>query len=175
MAAIANKNETLFCGSTLIGDQWVVTASHCLFKKADGTDPRKADELRIILGEHDINSTTESNITRKTVLVSKIITHEDYNAEESVHDVALLKLAEPVDLNVYTPACVAKAGDIFVGKNASVYGEKKNMLSIIDQYFKVGERLVLEEFFPINCKRLKFQLSLQKFASWRWIRLQKCV
>jgi len=122
MAAIADENENFFCGSTLIGAQWVVTASHCMFKENDGTDPWTASELTIVLGEHDIASTTESVIPRKTVLVSKIITHENYDADSSDKDVALLKLAEPVDLTVYTPACVAQTGDTFVGKNAWVYG-----------------------------------------------------
>ena len=167
MAAVADENENFFCGSTLIGAQWVVTASHCMFKENDGTDPWTASELTIVLGEHDIASTTESVIPRKTVLVSKIITHENYDADSSDNDVALLKLAEPVDLTVYTPACVAQTGDNFVGKNAWVYGEESNVLTDNDKYLKVGEELLLEELFLINCWRLKFQLSLQKNVSWQ--------
>eukprot|EP00092_Neocalanus_flemingeri_P050258 GFUD01058038.1.p1 GENE.GFUD01058038.1~~GFUD01058038.1.p1 ORF type:complete len:320 (-),score=88.45 GFUD01058038.1:258-1112(-) len=115
MAAIADELESFFCGGTLIGDRWVVTASHCLLTSV-------ASELRIILGDHDTAVTTESVIPRKTVLVSKIITHEDYDDDSKSNDIALLQLAEAVDLNVYTPACVAKTGDSFVGKNAWVYG-----------------------------------------------------
>jgi len=122
MAALADEEENFFCGSTLIGNQWVVTASHCLFKNQDGTDPQTEDELRIVLGEHNIGATTESKIPRKVVRVSKIITHESYDADKSSNDVALLKLAEPVDLNVYTPACIAHSGENFVGNNAWVYG-----------------------------------------------------
>merc|ERR1719500_2691790 len=78
--------------------------------------------MSIVLGEHDTADTSESTIPRKTVRVSKIIKHDEYKPDNSDNDVALIKLAESVDLNVYTPACVANTGDSFVGKNAWVYG-----------------------------------------------------
>ena len=70
-------------------------ASHCLF---NGTDPQTKDELRIVLGEHNIVSTMESEIQRKVVRIFKIITHKVSDVDKSSNDVALLKLAEPVDL-----------------------------------------------------------------------------
>ena len=132
MAALAETqsgDEHFFCAGTLISDQWVVTASHCLFKNWDGTDPLVSNELSIVLGEHDKADTSESKIPRKSVRVSKIITHENYHASNCDNDVALIKLADSVDLNVYTPACVANTGDNFVGKNAWVYGENKARVS----------------------------------------------
>jgi len=123
MSALAYaETGSFFCGGTLIGDRWVVTASHCLFRNPDGTDPLVAEDLNVVLGEHDTADDNESLIPRKSVKVSRIIKHENYNAENSDNDVALLKLSEPVDLNVYTPACVARSGDTFIGQNAWVYG-----------------------------------------------------
>merc|ERR1719347_1373305 len=123
MSALAYaETGSFFCGGTLIGDRWVVTASHCLFRNPDGTDPLVAEDLDVVLGEHDTADDNESLIPRKSVKVSRIIKHENYNAENSDDDVALLKLSEPVDLNVYTPACVARSGDSFIGQNAWLYG-----------------------------------------------------
>ena len=39
------------------------------------------------------------------------------------NDLALLKLAEEVDLSVHTPACLPDPGRDFTGKVGTVYGE----------------------------------------------------
>ena len=50
--------------------------------------------------------------------------HEDYNNPNQLsNDIALLKLAESVDLNMYTPACMAAKDADFTGKNGRVYGK----------------------------------------------------
>ena len=49
------------------------------------------------------------------------IVHESYKSPfTSSNDIALLKLAEAVDLNIYTPACLPAPNTDYTG---SVYGE----------------------------------------------------
>ena len=54
--------------------------------------------------------------------------HENFfmdTVDDLNNDIAIIELAEEVDLSIYTPACLAKTSDTttFDGKNAWVYGE----------------------------------------------------
>ena len=57
--------------------------------------------------------------------VTSFIKHESFNLTSLDNDIALIELAEEVDLTTYTPACLAKTSDTatFDGKNATAYGE----------------------------------------------------
>ena len=61
------------------------------------------------------------------------IVHKNYHRpKRNSNDIALLKLAEDVDLNTYTPACLAPIGADYTGQNGRVYGKAKgSLLSII--------------------------------------------
>ena len=60
-----------------------------------------------------------------TIDVISLTNHEDYIFVTRGNDIAILELAEEVDLTTYTPACMAKTSDTttFDGKNAWAYGE----------------------------------------------------
>ena len=45
-----------------------------------------------------------------------IIPHSVYCPFSGFNDIALLKLSQPVDLNIYTPACLPEKGDDFTGE-----------------------------------------------------------
>ena len=67
----------------------------------------------------------EGSLTEMTIDVTKYTNHENYNRTNFDNDIALIELAEEVDLTTYTPACLAKTSDTatFDGKNATAYGE----------------------------------------------------
>ena len=60
---------------------------------------------------------------RKEVSVS-VIVHPGYDSANANNDIALLKLAEEVDLSIHTPACLPASSADYVGQTAKVYGGK---------------------------------------------------
>ena len=133
------------CGGTLIASKYVVTAAHCLFRRGI---PRKEDDYVVRLGDHNMNRTGETQMPEKTIKIKRVFTHEDYKFKYQKNDIALLELAEEVDLNVYTPACIAKASDgTFEGMNAQVYGwgTTKWRGNLSDVLLEVNVRVVSNE------------------------------
>ena len=70
----------------------------------------------------------EGSLTEMTIDVTKYTNHENYNDNSIIpdNDIAIIELAEEVDLAIYTPACLAKTSDTttFDGQNAWAYGKK---------------------------------------------------
>ena len=89
--------------------------------------------VQIRLGDHDLASTGEGSLTELTIDVTSITNHENYDSSTTDNDIAIIELAQEVDLTIYTPACLAKTSDTttFDGKNAWVYGETVILLSPI--------------------------------------------
>uniref|UniRef100_A0A8C3V0C2 Peptidase S1 domain-containing protein n=1 Tax=Catharus ustulatus TaxID=91951 RepID=A0A8C3V0C2_CATUS len=103
-----------FCGATIIGDRWLLSAAHCF----NETVP---EEIEAYVGTTSLNGTDENAVK---VNVTRVISHPLFNPMILDFDVAVLELARPLIFNKYIqPVCLPPALQKFpVGKKCLISG-----------------------------------------------------
>ncbi|XP_077716731.1 transmembrane protease serine 9 isoform X4 [Canis aureus] len=104
-----------FCGATVVGDRWLLSAAHCF------NHSTKVELVRAHLGTASLTGVGGSPVK---MALRRAVLHPQYNPGILDFDAAILELARPLDFNKFVqPVCLPLAIQKFpVGRKCMISG-----------------------------------------------------
>ncbi|XP_069997941.1 trypsin-1 [Penaeus vannamei] len=113
LSSVSGSNQP-FCGGSVYTSAWVITASHCV-------DGKSSAQFEVLFHMWDWY-TYDPDVVKRAV--SYYVMHEDYNPKTFDNDIALVRIATPVDLSLtgIAPVCLPPPTADYTGAEAVVTG-----------------------------------------------------
>ena len=132
----SNGNVTYICSASVVSETYVVTAAHCVIDEISGLQVR-ASELSVRIGTAALSAGLG-----ETIAVEESIPHPEFKFIDYTNDIALLSLAEAVDVEPIALPAAGLSDELFPGNGdsgtvsgwgqTSQGGDRSNVLNSVE-------------------------------------------
>ncbi|XP_063705416.1 trypsin-1 [Culicoides brevitarsis] len=137
------------CGASVLNQDYVLSAAHCVYRL-------KRNKIRVVLGDHNQFSTTDTSAKMRAVISIK--KHKGFDTSSYNNDIALLKLRKPITFSrSIRPICLPKEYSEYAGNTGIVagWGRTSEGGSLPAEIQKVEVPILSNQ----ECKSMKYKAS----------------